>query len=438
MTFDRIKFESVCQHAREAMVWHTIADTLEWDERTGMPLGGGEYRAQQVSTVRSRAHELRTDARYGDELESLSQSLDGLDPHGHEAATVRELHHEFGRDSKLPGDLVRELSLATVRGQQAWDAAKKSDDYGAFKLPLQTMLNLKRQQAARYQEGSDQTLYEGLLDEFEPGASEAHLDSVFTSLRNRLVPFIELTQGVANGPNVACLQGPFEKDPQRRLSRFVCESIGFDFDRGRIDETSHPFCTTLGPSDIRILSRYETDWLASGLYGALHEAGHGLYEQGLDPDWFGLPPGSFASLGVHESQSRLWENQVGRSRPFWVWLLSDAKKIVGSSLAAATVDEVHCATNAVRPSLIRVEADEATYNLHVIIRFDLERQLIHGDLSVDDLPEAWNARYESDLGIRPSSDSEGVLQDVHWSAGLFGYFPTYTLGNLIGAQLFAA
>jgi len=218
----------------------------------------------------------------------------------------------------------------------------------------------------------------------------------------------------------------------------VAEKIGFDFDRGRLDETSHPFCTTLGPNDCRILTRYDPHWIPSGLFGTLHEAGHGMYEQGLRADWFGLPPGAYVSLGIHESQSRLWENQVGRSRPFWQWLFGQTQQAFAPQLDDVSIDTFHFAVNAIKPSLIRVEADEATYNLHIIIRFDLERQLVEGTLSVDDLPDAWNSRYQSDLGVCPSSAAEGVLQDVHWSAGLFGYFPTYTLGNLAAAQLFDA
>jgi len=203
-----------------------------------------------------------------------------------------------------------------------------------------------------------------------------------------------------------------------------------------LDETSHPFCTSLGPNDCRILSRYDEHWLPAGLYGTMHEAGHGMYDQGLPGDWHGLPPGSYVSLGIHESQSRLWENQVGRSEAFWTWLLPKAKQLLGASLADCSVDDLHFAVNAVRPSLIRVEADEATYNLHIIIRFELEKALISGELRVADLPLAWDDAYEQYLGIRSPSAADGVLQDVHWSAGLFGYFPTYTLGNLASAQLF--
>lgn len=217
----------------------------------------------------------------------------------------------------------------------------------------------------------------------------------------------------------------------------VAQAIGFDFDRGRLDETSHPFCTTLGPHDCRILTRYDSYDLGTGLFGTMHEAGHGMYEQGLNTEHFGLPLGSYTSLGIHESQSRMWENQVGRSYAFWQWVTPRLKDLFPSQYADVSAKELHFAANEVRPSLIRVEADEATYNLHIIIRYELEKQLIQGELDIDDLREAWNSRYQDDLGVTISQDRDGVLQDVHWSAGLFGYFPTYTIGNLIAAQLYS-
>jgi len=435
-TMNKAQFDAVCETAKRAAVMHTAADTLEWDERTGMPHKAGAYRAEQVAALRSEVHRIRTDSEYGDALAELEAGLDDLDPRSDTASTVRELHRDYERNRRLPADLVRTLALATVRGQQAWDAAKKANSFSQFREPLAEILKLKREQAACLQVDSDRTLYECLLEEYEPGGCEQQLRETFAQLREPLVALIAAIQQSDRQPDLSSVQGPYSLDSQRVLSRHVCEAIGFDFERGRLDETSHPFCTTLGPDDIRILTRFDKHWLASGLFGSLHEAGHGMYEQGLRADWFGLPPGSYASLGVHESQSRLWENQVGRSREFWQWLLPQAGQMLGEPLKSTDLDEIHHAVNAVRPSLIRVEADEATYNLHIIIRFDLECDLIEGRLQVDELPDAWNARYESDLGIRPTGDADGVLQDVHWGAGLIGYFPTYTLGNLVSAQLY--
>jgi carboxypeptidase Taq len=431
-------FDFVCNQARRAMRLQTAADTLEWDERTGMPRGGGDYRAEQVSMLRGMVHEFRTDPAYGDALCELIETIAGDDPHDDRVATIRELHRDWDRDRKLPTELVERIADATVRGQQVWDAARKADDFAAFAPALRTIVDLKRQTGQLLCEGTDRTAYEALMDEYEPDAREADLTRVFADLREPLVKLIAEIADAPRRPQTELLEQDFPIDRQRRFSHQLAAAIGFDFDCGRLDETSHPFCTTLGPRDIRILTRFEKDWLPSGIFGTLHEAGHGLYEQGLRDEWFGLPPGSYVSLGMHESQSRLWENQVGRSLAFWQCHYSDTQSQFAPLLDGVSLDTFYFAINTIRPSLIRVEADEATYNLHIIIRFDLERQLIDGSLSVDDLPAAWNARYASDLGVTPPSDADGVLQDVHWSAGLIGYFPTYTLGNLAAAQLFDA
>jgi carboxypeptidase Taq len=438
MSIDMKLFDSVCARAREAMMLHSVADTLEWDERTGLPAAAGEYRAAQISKLRAMTHQIRTHASYGEDLQRLTDDVSDEDPHGDVAATIRGLYRDWKRERTLPTDLVQRTAEATVRGQQTWDAARTANDFGMFRDLLDNVIDLKREAGQRISEGTDRTPYEALLDEYEPDARVDELQKVFDNVRASLVELIARIADAPKQPDTSVIQRTFNISDQRDFSHGVAENVGFDFDRGRLDETSHPFCTTLGPNDCRILTRYDPHWIPSGLFGTLHEAGHGLYEQGLRGDWFGLPPGSYASLGIHESQSRLWENQVGRSRSFWQWLYGDLQQTFSPELDQVSLDTFHFAVNAIRPSLIRVEADEATYNLHILIRFDLERQLIDETLSVDDLPDAWNARYESDLGVCPSSPAEGVLQDVHWSAGLIGYFPTYTLGNLAAAQLFEA
>ncbi len=438
MAVDQTLFDATCQHARQAMLLHSAADTLEWDERTGMPIAAGDYRAEQVSILRAQTHKLRTEAKFGEHLAQLSEQIGDEDPSEDVASTVRELRRDFERNSKLPTELVERISKATVVGQQTWDAARQADDFSQFRDCLAQIIELKREEGERLAEGTELSTYDALLDEYEPGARADELQVVFDDLRK---PLVDLINRIAESPveiDTSLLTKVFGIDEQRDFSHQVADAIGFDFERGRLDETSHPFCTTLGPDDCRILTRFDPHWLPAGLFGTMHEAGHGMYEQGLRREWFGLPPGSFASLGVHESQSRLWENQVGRSKPFWDWLFLDAQHQFAPQLQGVTPETFYAAVNSVTPSLIRVEADEATYNLHIIIRFDLEQQLISGSLGVDELPDAWHARYESDLGVRAPSDADGVLQDVHWSAGLFGYFPTYTLGNLIGAQLFDA
>ena len=427
-------FQHICEQARRAAVMTSIADTLEWDQQTRMPMAAGEYRATQVATLRGMAHQTKTDPQYGSQLGELASDLDNLS--GDQAVTVRELFRDWNRDCKLPADLVQRISEATALGHQTWQRARQENNFPAFRDSLKTIIELKREMANRLADGTDQSPYEALMDEYEPGANVEHLNKVFEDLRKKLVDLIARIADSPTQPDLSILQRTYDVSAQRKLSAWIAKKVGFDFSRGRLDETAHPFCTTLGPNDCRILTRYQENWLPAGLFGTLHEAGHGMYEQGLRTDFFGLPPGQYVSLGIHESQSRLWENQVGRSSAFWNWFYPEVKKFFQGTLDDVSQDDFYFAINAVRPSLIRVEADEATYNLHILIRFALEQQLIDGNLSVDDLPAAWNDRYESDLGIRPTTDADGVLQDVHWSAGLIGYFPTYTLGNLAAAQLF--
>lgn len=430
-------FQKLVDHTRETSLLLATADALEWDERTGMPRAGGEFRADQVTLIRGMVHRRNTDALLGEWLDTLSEWESAADPHSDIGATVQRMREDFRRDCRLPQQLIESLARATVRGQQQWDAARGADNFALFLPSLQEIIGLKREAAAALAlEG--QTPYDALLDEYEPAARAGELGKVFADLRRELVQLIGQLRDAPRQPKLSILQREYPIDAQRQLSAMAAEAVGFDFDRGRLDETSHPFCTNLGPDDCRILTRYERNWLPGGLYGTLHEAGHGMYEQGLRSDWYGLPPGSFVSLGIHESQSRLWENLVGRSRAFWEFFFPRLRKYFPSVADDVSLDDFHHAVNAVRPSLIRVEADEATYNLHVIVRFELEQQLLDGSLDPKDLPGAWNDRYAADIGIAPPSDADGVLQDVHWSAGLVGYFPTYTLGNLYAAQLFEA
>jgi carboxypeptidase Taq len=298
------------------------------------------------------------------------------------------------------------------------------------------MVALKREQAACQLPDLDP--YDALVDDYEPGGRWRAIADGFERLRAGLVPLARACAEARRRPDDAILRRSYPVDAQQRFVRAVAARIGFDFDRGRLDTTDHPFCSTLGPDDVRITTRWDERFLPTALFGVLHEAGHGIYEQGLSRDWYGLPPGEAASLGIHESQSRLWENLVGRSRAFWEWCIGPAGEAFPSALGGASAADVHEALLAVRPSFIRVEADEVTYNLHVMLRFDIERAVIHGDLAVGDIPAAWNDRFERDFGMRPANDADGALQDIHWSAGLWGYFPTYTLGSMFAAQLMAA
>lgn len=425
--------EATVAWERETALLESIQATLEWDERTGMPEAAGDYRADQITFLSGMIHQRRTHSEQAARIEQLSQSVSSELPDSDLAVTVRCLQRDLIRRQKLPLELVQATTKAIVLGQQAWSIARPKHDFASFLPHLQTIVSLKREEAQRL--AIDDSPYNGLLDGYEEGAREADLAEMFTKLCASLVPIVA-EAAESSRRKARKIEGKvFEIEQQRLFNRTVAAAIGFNFKAGRLDETHHPFCTTLGPRDCRILTRYQSSDLMSGLFSTLHEAGHGMYEQGLPPDVFGLPLGSYASLGIHESQSRLWENAVGRSEPFWRWCLPIAKKHFPLALQSERPEDLYAQVNQVAPSLIRVEADEATYNLHIAIRFDLERSLIHGQLAPRDLPDAWSEAYQRYLGISPAHHGEGVLQDVHWSAGLFGYFPTYTLGNLYAAQL---
>jgi carboxypeptidase Taq len=334
----------------------------------------------------------------------------------------------------MPQSLVEELAHLSVLGQQKWVGARNNNDFQSFAPLLNRLVGLKRQQAAAV--GYEDCPYDALLDDFEPGEKTSAVAQVLDGLRRQLVPLVDSIVNSKCKPDASILTRRYPVKAQESFGRQAAERIGFDFARGRLDITHHPFCTEIGPHDCRITTRYDERHFPGAFFSVLHEAGHGIYQQGLRSDQFGLPPGIAASLGIHESQSRLWENWVGRSRSFWQYFLEPARLAFPEALSDVGLDDFYFAVNDVRPSLIRVEADEVTYNLHIVIRFELEQAMINDDLPVDDLPSAWNEKYRHYLQIDPPSDSDGVLQDVHWSAALIGYFPTYSLGNLYAAQLY--
>ncbi|MBX3423556.1 MAG: carboxypeptidase M32 [Pirellulaceae bacterium] len=449
------ELEALFQDARQTAMLEATQALLEWDDRTGLPTQAGAYRAEQITQLSGMIHQRQVAPEYAERLQKLNAKADSLDLTLQQASSLRLLYREYHKNARLPTDLVQALARATVLGQQAWETARHQDDWSLFRPHLQQIVQLKRQQAQLLHDGG--SLYDSLLDQYEMGArtgevseptvdgapsnleeSVTNLQAVFAALRDALAELVQVLGGAPRRPAGRTWQRPIDVACQRKTSRWISEQIGYSFQRGRLDETSHPFCTTLGPHDCRILTRYQPEYFPCGFYGTLHEAGHGLYEQGLLTDWYGLPAGKYVSLGVHESQSRLWENFVGRSQAFWRWAFPPLSKMVGGAWDGLSADDIYGDVNLVWPSLIRVEADEVTYNLHILIRFELEQQLIGGQLTVDDAPEAWNQRYQHYLGINPPSPRDGILQDVHWSAGLIGYFPTYTLGNLYAAQLMQA
>ena len=429
-------FDKACEHATQIRYLESTMALLEWDQHTKLPSQGGEYRARQITFLAGEIHRRKTDAKYGDLLNELAESDLAKDKHSDSGATIAELRRDFQKKSKLPQSLVENLARECSLGQQVWIEARKADDFSKFAPNLKTIFELKREQADAI--GFEDQAYDALLDEYEPGAKTAAVAKALNELKDELVPLVAKIADSGKKPDIEILHRNFPVAAQERFCKMASNKIGFDYQRGRLDVTHHPFCTELGPDDVRITTRYDESFFNSAFFGTLHEAGHGIYEQGLRTAYYGLAPGQYCSLGIHESQSRLWENLVGRCNAFWNHFYADAQSEFPQALGDVPQEQFYAAINDVRPSLIRVEADELTYNLHIIIRFQLEQDLINGVLNTDDLPSAWNAKYEEFLGIHPPSNADGVLQDVHWSAGLIGYFPTYSLGNLYASQFYEA
>ncbi len=416
----------VCQLSR-------VGGLLNWDEQVNMPPRGASARGEAKATLAGVLHERICDERFGEALAELGGDA-GLGDF--ERARVREARRERDRAVRVPATLVRELAQAESAGFEAWQAARAAADFALFRDPLERILSLRRDEAdAVGYEGGER--YDALLDQYEPDMRVARLEPLLRGLRDELVPFVREIAAKPR-PDDAFVHRGFPAQAQRAVGARLATAIGFDFAAGRLDEAAHPFASGFAPGDVRLTTREHEDDLFSGLFAVLHEAGHGLYEQGLTGAIEGTFCGSATSLGLHESQSRFWENIVGRSHAFWERHLGEVKDAFPEQLKDVSLEQFVRAANLVEPSLIRVEADEVTYHLHVFLRFELELAVFRGDLSVDDLPAAWNERMRNLVGIEVPDDGVGVLQDVHWSAGLVGYFPTYTLGTLYSAQFLAA
>jgi carboxypeptidase Taq len=425
-------YTELIRRVKEARLLESCGSVLGWDERTYMPHEGSAHRAEQLALLAGMTHNMLTAPRIGELLWTLQQSPLLRDPQSMPAVNVREIRRTYERAVKLPSTLVEELARTTTRAQQVWQEARKADDFPAFRPWLEKIVHLKRQEADAV--GYKAAAYDALLDEYEPGATTAEITRVFADLRADLVPLLGELKATGKRPRHDLLEREYPVDRQQIFGQAAAAAIGFDFSSGRLDVTTHPFCSGIGPGDCRLTTRYNARHFNEGFFGILHEAGHGIYDQGLPTEHFGTPMGAAASLGIHESQSRLWENQVGRSRPFWVHFFPRARQVFHDALHDVRLDDWLFAINDVQPSFIRVEADEATYNLHIILRFELEQALINGDLKPVDVPGAWNERFQKSFGLVPGSDAKGCLQDIHWSMGGLGYFPTYTLGNLYAAQ----
>jgi len=430
-------YQDLIQRVKETSLLESCASVLYWDERTYMPRAGAQHRAAQVSLLAGMGHERFTEPRIG-ELLTICEGSDLMkEPESVEAVNVREIRRVYAKETKLPKELVEEISKVTTLAQGEWAVARKNSDFKHFQPWLEKVLELERRRAEAY--GYEGEPYNALLDNYEPGATVDEVSAVFAELRNDLVELLGKINGAPRKPDVSIVERLYSTDKQKLFGESVVQAMGFGFESGRLDVTTHPFCTGLGTGDTRITTRYNPHRLNDALFGMMHEAGHGLYEMGLNKmEHFGTPMGESVSLGIHESQSRMWENQVGRSRAFWGYFFPQLKRLFRESLDGVRLDDFYAAVNNVAPSYIRVEADEATYNLHILLRFELERALLTGDLKPADVPGEWNDRFEKYFGIKVDSDANGCLQDVHWSAGLVGYFPTYALGNLYAAQFFAA
>lgn len=437
MTSIESRYQELLTLLREAAVLNSCASLLGWDEQTYLPRAGADHRAEQLAMLAGLTHERSTAPRIGELLTELEQCGTLGDDDSALAVNVREARHSYDRNTKLPRLLVEELSRTTTLAQSAWVSARKKSSFSEFQPWLEKMVGLKRQQAEAlgYSGGVP---YDALLDEFEPGASSKEIAAAFAPLRDELVPLVAAIEQSSKRPNIELLTRRFCIESQRQFAESAAKAIGFDFDSGRLDIAAHPFCSSMGPGDCRLTTRYNEHHFPGAFFGVMHEAGHGLYEQGVDPAAFGSPMGDAVSLGIHESQSRLWENFVGRSRAFWQHFFGAAQQAFPESLTGVSLDDWYAAINDVRPSFIRVEADEVTYNLHIMLRFDLEQPLIAGDLQPADVPGVWNETFSRYFGLTPPDDAHGCLQDIHWSAGLFGYFPTYALGNMYAAQFFEA
>jgi len=425
--------DALVSRLKSTAVLASCSALLGWDEQTYLPPGGAGHRAEQLGLLAGMAHQQATDPKIGELLSQL-ETAKAFAIDSPEAALLREARRDYDRKTKLPQRLVEELSRTTTLSQHAWVAARKKKDFAEFRPWLEKVVALKREEADVLSAGGEK--YDALLDDYEAGATSESVAASFASLRKELVGLLDAIRGSGRASDGSVLTRSYPVEAQRAFGRAAAAAIGFDFGRGRLDEAAHPFCSGIGPGDCRLTTRYDEHHVPGAFFGTLHEAGHGLYEQGLPAGWFGTPLGEACSLGVHESQSRMWENFVGRSRAFWACFFPQARDAFPGALKDVDTEAFYRAINDVRPSYIRVEADEVTYNLHIMLRFELERPLIAGDLAPADAPGAWDDAFVRDFGMRPTNVAEGALQDIHWSAGLVGYFPTYALGNMYAAQLF--
>lgn len=415
-----------------ADISHAIA-LLGWDQQTYMPPGGAKDRAMQLATLSSLAHSKFVSDEMGNALDAASQEIDGSDADSDEARLIKKTRHDYDKQSHVPTTWVAEFSRVGALAHPEWKKARTEANFSIFQPHLEKLIALRREYVDFF--APYDHVYDPLLDDFEPGMKTTDVKAVFDALRPRQV---ELVQAITDGGapvDDSIVRQNYDLEKQWDFGVEVITALGYDFEHGRQDKSVHPFTTSFGIGDVRITTRFIPDFLNSSLFGSMHEAGHGMYEQGINPELGRTPLADGASLAIHESQSRMWENLVGRSRPFWKAFFPRLQGYFPELLENVDLETFYHAINKVQRSFIRVDADEATYNLHIMLRFELEIALMEGDLSVGDLPDAWNSKFEEFMGLTPPDDAQGVLQDIHWSFGGFGYFSTYALGNLVASQL---
>lgn len=429
-------YEELKTHLGRLHDLHAAASVLHWDQATHMPAGGARARGEQLATLGKLAQEMASDPRLGDLLDKLEEFENEHDYDSIAASLIRVARRDYKRAVRVPPEFSARMSAHSAEAFNAWAQARPADDFERVRPLLEKTLDLSREYAEFFPEREH--LADPLIAVRDYGMTVAQIKTVFDELRQGLIPLVETITERPKADRSPVL-GRFSEQTQREFGERVIRAFGYDFERGRQDKTHHPFMTRFSIGDVRITTRFKEDDLTEGLFSTLHEAGHALYEQGVDPDLERTPLARGASSGAHESQSRLWENLVGRSLDFWQHYYPELQRAFPGELERVKLDNFYAAINSVGRSLVRTDADEVTYNLHVLLRFDLELELLNGNLEVRHLPQAWRERYRSDLGVAPEDHKDGVLQDVHWYAGYIGgAFQGYTLGNIMAAQFFAA
>lgn len=432
----KTKFDTLLEKVNEIHDLQKATQLLHWDREVIMPKAAEEVRVQQIATLRRFSHNLYISDEMGELIEEVAAELNGAAYESNEASLIRYLQHDYEQQRKIPAEFVRRVAVVSGRAHSVWREARENDDFESYRPWLEQIIELGQEMAELY--GYEDEKYDALLDKYEREAKTADVRATFEATKAATLPLLEAIQERGAEVDDSILHQEYDVERQKEFARYIAEAVGYDFDRGHLGTAVHPFATSFSRDDARITTRWYPDFINPSLFGALHESGHAMYEQGTHPDLARTPLARGTSSGIHESQSRMIENIVGRSRGFWRAHFPRLQELFPEQLGDVTTEQFYRAVNKVQPSFIRVEADELTYNLHIILRFELEQAFINGDLSAADAPAAWNDKMQELLGVVPPSDSEGILQDVHWTRPSFGYFPTYALGNLYAVQLFAA